>query len=87
MSKLRVAVIGVGHLGRIHAKLLSQARKDAFETTLEVERWADEIFSTLEANFKKFIGAVRQGRQRLHERSSKESAVAGHIVDPSSPTS
>ena len=25
MSKLRVAVIGVGHLGRIHARLLAEA--------------------------------------------------------------
>ena len=42
---------------------------------LEMEDWADQILSTLETNLDKFLGAVRRGRERLHERS-QESVVA-----------
>ena len=46
------------------------------ETKLEMEDWADGILSTLEVNLDKFLGAVRRGRERLHERS-QESVMAG----------
>jgi hypothetical protein len=41
-----------------------------------MEDWADSILSTLEVNLEKFLGAVKRGRERLHERS-QESVVAG----------
>jgi hypothetical protein len=41
-----------------------------------MEDWADSILSTLEVNLDKFLGAVKRGRERLHERS-QESAMAG----------
>ena len=41
-----------------------------------MEDWADSILSTLEVNLDKFLGAVRRGRERLHERS-QETVVAG----------
>ena len=41
-----------------------------------MEDWADGILSTLEVNLDKFLGAVKRGRERLHERS-QESVVAG----------
>jgi hypothetical protein len=46
-----------------------------------MEDWADSILSTLEVNLDKFLGAVKRGRERLHERS-QETVVAG--VGPSS---
>jgi hypothetical protein len=36
-----------------------------------MEDWADSILSTLEVNLDKFLGAVRRGRERLHERSQE----------------
>ena len=45
-----------------------------------MEDWADQILSTLESNLDKFLGAVRRGRERLHERS-QESVVAGFADD------
>ena len=48
----------------------------ARETRLEMEDWADSILSTLEVNLDKFLGAVKRGRERLHERS-QETVVAG----------
>ena len=53
-------------------RLLAEAR----EMRLEIEDWADNILSTLEVNLDKFLGAVRRGRERLHERS-QETVVAG----------
>jgi hypothetical protein len=41
-----------------------------------MEDWADSILSTLEVNLEKFLGAVKRGRERLHERS-QETVVAG----------
>jgi hypothetical protein len=41
-----------------------------------MEDWADGILATLEINLDKFLGAVRRGRERLHERS-QETVVAG----------
>jgi hypothetical protein len=41
-----------------------------------MEDWADSILSTLEVNLDKFLGAVKRGRERLHERS-QETVVAG----------
>jgi uncharacterized protein YqgV (UPF0045/DUF77 family) len=41
-----------------------------------MEDWADSILSTLEVNLDKFLGAVKRGRERLHERS-QESVVTG----------
>ena len=53
-----------------------EARRQARETRLEMEDWADSILSTLEVNLDKFLGAVKRGRERLHERS-QESVVTG----------
>src|SRR5919197_386878 len=57
-------------------EMLDEARRQARETRLEMEDWADSILSTLEVNLDKFLGAVKRGRERLHERS-QESVVAG----------
>src|SRR5256885_16925707 len=57
-------------------EIVEDARRQARETRLEVEDWADSILSTLEVNLDKFLGAVRRGRERLHERS-QESVMAG----------
>ena len=56
--------------------ILEDARRQARETRLEMEDWADSILSTLEVNLDKFLGAVKRGRERLHERS-QETVVAG----------
>src|SRR5215203_5192459 len=56
--------------------MIDEARRQARETKLEMEDWADGILSTLEVNLDKFLGAVKRGRERLHERS-QESVVAG----------
>jgi len=56
--------------------IVEDARRQARETRLEMEDWADSILSTLEVNLDKFLGAVRRGRERLHERS-QESVMAG----------
>ena len=60
--------------------IVEDARRQARETRLEMEDWADSILSTLEVNLDKFLGAVRRGRERLHERS-QESVVAGIATD------
>src|ERR671917_236736 len=57
-------------------EMLEAARRQARETRLEMEDWADNILSTLEINLDKFLGAVRRGRERLHERS-QETVMAG----------
>ena len=54
---------------------LSRARKRAFEIQLESEQWADWVLAMLEPNLENFRRAVRNGRERLLERSSKESAA------------
>src|SRR5216117_3786986 len=56
--------------------IVDDARRQARETRLEMEDWADSILSTLEVNLEKFLTAVKRGRERLHERS-QESVVAG----------
>ena len=56
--------------------IVDEARRQARETRLEMEDWADGILATLEINLDKFLGAVRRGRERLHERS-QETVVAG----------
>ena len=56
--------------------IVDDARRQARETRLEMEDWADSILSTLEVNLDKFLVAVKRGRERLHERS-QESVVAG----------
>src|SRR5262249_56739126 len=53
-----------------------EPRRQARETRLEMEDWADGILSTLEVNLDKFLAAGKRGRERLHERS-QESGVAG----------
>ena len=57
-------------------EIIDDARRQARETRLEMEDWADGILSTLEVNLDKFLGAVKRGRERLQERS-QESVVAG----------
>src|SRR6266567_4619119 len=57
-------------------EIIDDARRQARETKLEMEDWADSILSTLEVNLEKFLTAVRRGRERLHERS-QETVVAG----------
>ena len=64
-------------------EIIDDARRSARETRLEMEDWADGILSTLEVNLDKFLGAVRRGRERLHERS-QESVVAGMGPDGAS---
>ena len=54
---------------------LSRARKRAFEIQLEIEQWADGVLAMLEPNLENFRRAVRNGRERLLERSSNESAA------------
>src|SRR5712691_2030263 len=56
--------------------IIDDARRQARETRLEMEDWADGILSTLEVNLDKFLGAVKRGRERLQERS-QESVLAG----------
>ena len=63
-------------------EIIDDARRAARETRLEMEDWADGILSTLEVNLDKFLGAVKRGRERLHERS-QETVVAG--VGPPEP--
>ncbi|HEV3408123.1 MAG TPA: hypothetical protein VG079_05495, partial [Gaiellaceae bacterium] len=57
-------------------EIIDDARREAREMRLEIEDWADQILSTLEVNLEKFLGAVKRGRERLHERS-QETVVAG----------
>jgi F0F1-type ATP synthase membrane subunit b/b' len=57
-------------------EIIDDSRRTARETRLEMEDWADGILSTLEVNLDKFLGAVKRGRERLHERS-QETVVAG----------
>lgn len=54
---------------------LSRARKRAFEIQQEVEQWADGVLAMLEPNLENLRRAVRNGRERLLERSSNESAA------------
>ena len=56
--------------------IIDESRRQARETKLEMEDWADNILSTLEVNLEKFLTAIRRGRERLHERS-QETVVAG----------
>src|SRR6184192_2494534 len=56
--------------------IVDDARRQARETRLEMEDWADSILSTLEVNLEKFLTAVKRGRERLHERS-QETVMAG----------
>ena len=56
--------------------IVEDARRQARETRLEMEDWADGILSTLEVNLDKFLVAVKRGRERLNERS-QETVVAG----------
>jgi len=45
--------------------IVDDARRQARETRLEMEDWADGILSTLEVNLDKFLTAVRRGRERV----------------------
>src|SRR5918995_426749 len=65
-------------------EIIDEARRSARETRLEMEDWADSILSTLEVNLDKFLGAVKRGRERLHERS-QETVVAGIGPEPFEP--
>jgi F0F1-type ATP synthase membrane subunit b/b' len=57
-------------------EIVDDARREAREQKLETEDWIDQMLSTLEMNLDKFLGAVRRGRERLHERS-QESVMVG----------
>ena len=57
-------------------EIIEDSRRQARETKLEMEDWADSILSTLEVNLDKFLTAVKRGRERLQERS-QETVVAG----------
>src|SRR6478736_6637995 len=63
-------------------EIVKLAERQARETRLEMEDWADGILSTLEVNLDKFLSAVKRGRERLHERS-QETVLAG--IGPSAP--
>ena len=56
--------------------IVDDARRQARETKLEMEDWADSILATLETNLEKFLTAVKRGRERLQERS-QETVMAG----------
>src|ERR687895_429171 len=56
--------------------IVAEARRQARETRLEMEDWADGILSTLEVNLDKFLTAVKRGRERLHERSQEHVLAA-----------
>src|SRR4026207_1630729 len=59
----------LGKIARRQAQdIIDESRRQARETRLEMEDWADSILSTLEVNLEKFLGAVRRGRERLHAR-------------------
>ena len=62
--------------------IIDDARRQARETRLEMEDWADGILSTLEVNLEKFLNAVKRGRGRLHERSQENVAVPAAAVTP-----
>jgi vacuolar-type H+-ATPase subunit H len=64
--------------------IVDDAKRQARETRLEMEDWADSILSTLELNLDKFLTAVKRGRERLHERS-QETVVAGIGPEPIEP--
>ena len=49
-------------------EIIDDSRRQARETRLEMEDWADSILSTLEVNLSKFIAAVQRGRERLQGR-------------------
>src|SRR5215204_386624 len=68
-------------LGEAREQAVDEARRQARETRLEMEDWADGILSTLEVNLDKFLGAVKRGRERLQERS-QENVVAGVATGP-----
>jgi len=60
-------------------EILRRARRAAFEISDEVERWADELLSLLENNLERYTLAVRRGRERALERSSKESVLDSSV--------
>src|SRR6266487_4678218 len=66
-------------IDREEQDIVDDARRQARETRLEMEDWADSILSTLEVNLEKFLTAVKRGRERLHERS-QETVMAGVAV-------
>src|ERR687885_368472 len=61
-------------------EIVDDARREAREQRLETEDWIDGMLSTLENNLDKFLGAVKRGRERLHERS-QESVMVGVSTD------
>jgi hypothetical protein len=61
---------------RLAEETLSRARKQAFEIQLDSEQRADAVLAILEPNLENFRRAARNGRERLLERSSKESATS-----------
>ena len=67
---------------RAAEEIVEEAREREREIRLGAEDYADDILSTLEVNLDKFLGAVKRGRERLHERS-QETVVAG-IAAPGS---
>ncbi|MGZ6638668.1 MAG: ATPase [Solirubrobacteraceae bacterium] len=67
---------------------LGRARRQAFEIQLEIEQWADGVLAMLEPNLENLRRAVHNGRERLLERSSNESAANGlskRDPDPTDP--
>jgi cell division septum initiation protein DivIVA len=57
------------------AGMLAEARRVGRGLRYEVDEWLDEILETLEANLDRFLEAAQRGRERIHERSSKESVL------------
>src|SRR6266540_3838205 len=60
-------------------EIVDDARREAREQRLETEDWIDQMLSTLEDNLDKFLGAVKRGRERLHERSQESVAVPAGV--------
>jgi hypothetical protein len=71
-----ISPTAIEHLAeRQAAALLADARRNGRMLRREADEWLDEILETLEANLDRFLDAAQRGRHRMHERSSKESAV------------
>jgi F0F1-type ATP synthase membrane subunit b/b' len=66
-------------------EIVDDANRDAREKRLETEDWIDQMLGTLEENLERFLGAVKRGRERLHERSQESVMVAVGMNDDDQP--
>jgi len=54
-------------------EILADARRVAHENQLDVDVWADQILSSLDSNFDRLVGAIRRGRHRIANDSTRDS--------------